>query len=60
MEATIASDTVKHYPVLLKEIISINSPQYGGTFNDCTYGQGGYSKKILDFESTKTLSGAAK
>jgi len=38
----------KHFPVLLKELISIISPLYGGTFLDCTFGQGGYSKKILE------------
>ncbi len=46
----------KHYPVLLKEILSIISPQHGGTFIDCTFGQGGYSKKILEFESTKVIA----
>ena len=30
MEATIVQDKTKHYPVLLKEIISIITPQYGG------------------------------
>ena len=45
-----------HYPVLLKEIISIISPQYGGTFIDCTFGQGGYSKKILEFDNTKVIA----
>jgi 16S rRNA (cytosine1402-N4)-methyltransferase len=45
MKATIIPEKVKHYPVLLKELISIISPQYGGTFIDCTFGQGGYSKK---------------
>merc|ERR1711966_275224 len=40
----------------LKEIISIISPQYGGTFIDCTFGQGGYSKKILEFEDTKVIA----
>ena len=39
MEATIVSDNVKHYPVLLKEIISVISPQHGGTFIDCNFGQ---------------------
>ena len=38
MDATIVPDAIKHYPVLLKEIISIISPQYGGTFIDCTFG----------------------
>ena len=48
MEATIVPDVQKHYPVLLKEIISVITPQHGGTFIDCTFGQGGYSKKILE------------
>ena len=48
-------DTPKHYPVLLKELISIISPQHGGTFIDCTFGQGGYSKKILEYENTKVI-----
>ena len=56
MDATIVPEVQKHYPVLLKEIISIISPQYGGTFIDCTFGQGGYSKKILEFEGTKVIA----
>ena len=56
MDATIVSEVQKHYPVLLKEIISIITPQYGGTFIDCTFGQGGYSKKILEYENTKAVS----
>ncbi len=56
MDATIVPDAIKHYPVLLKEIISIISPQYGGTFIDCTFGQGGYSKKILEFNNTKVIA----
>jgi len=49
------SDTAKHYPVLLSEVISIISPQHGGTFIDCTFGQGGYSRKILSFKKTKVI-----
>ncbi|WP_435113452.1 16S rRNA (cytosine(1402)-N(4))-methyltransferase RsmH [Candidatus Pelagibacter bacterium nBUS_36] len=56
MEATIVPKVQKHYPVLLKEIISIITPHYGGTFIDCTFGQGGYSKKILEFENTKVIA----
>ena len=56
MEATIVPEVPKHYPVLLKEIISIITPQYGGTFIDCTFGQGGYSKKILEFKNTKVIA----
>ena len=55
MEATIVLDKSRHYPVLLKEIISIISPQYGGTFIDCTFGQGGYTKEILKFSNTKVI-----
>ena len=55
MEATIALDTAKHYPVLLKEVISVISPQHGGTFIDCTFGQGGYAKEILKYKDTKVI-----
>ena len=47
MSVTIASDENLHYPVLLNEVLSIISPQNGGTFIDCTFGQGGYTEKIL-------------
>ena len=56
MKATIVSDRSEHYPVLLEEIISIISPQYGGTFIDCTFGQGGYTKEILKFSNTKVIA----
>lgn len=56
MEATIVKDEVKHYPVLLNEIISVITPQHGGTFIDCTFGQGGYTKKILDFPHTRVIA----
>ena len=50
------SDTIKHYPVLLDELISIITPQHGGTFIDCTFGQGGYTKKILSYKKTKVIA----
>ena len=50
------SDIVKHYPVLLNELISIISPQHGGTFIDCTFGQGGYTKKILSYKKTQVIA----
>ncbi|MDB9983366.1 16S rRNA (cytosine(1402)-N(4))-methyltransferase RsmH [Candidatus Pelagibacter sp.] len=56
MIATIVPDVRSHYPVLLTEIISIITPQYGGTFIDCTFGQGGYTKKILKFKDTKVIA----
>jgi len=48
-------DITKHYPVLLKEIISIITPQHGGTFIDCTLGQGGYAREILKYKDTKVI-----
>ena len=49
-------DSAKHYPVLLSEVISVITPQRGGTFIDCTFGQGGYSKKILSFKDTRVIA----
>jgi 16S rRNA (cytosine1402-N4)-methyltransferase len=56
MEATMVLDTLKHYPVLLNELISIITPQHGGTFIDCTFGQGGYSKEILRHKKTQVIA----
>ena len=56
MNATIKLENVKHFPVLLNEVISIISPLYGGTFIDCTFGQGGYSKKILENNNNKVYA----
>ena len=56
MEATIVPDVQKHYPVLLKEIISVITPQHGGTFIDCTFGQGGYTQKILSYKNTNVIA----
>ena len=49
-------DIAKHYPVLLTELISIITPQHGGTFIDCTFGQGGYTKKILSYKNTQVIA----
>ena len=56
MKATILPEKEKHYPVLLNEIVSIITPQYGGTFIDCTFGQGGYTKKILEYSKSKVIA----
>jgi len=55
MNATIKLEK-KHFPVLLNELVSIISPLYGGTFIDCTFGQGGYSKKILENKLNKVIA----
>ena len=56
MSATILPEKNLHYPVLLNEVINIITPQNGGTFIDCTFGQGGYSKKILEYSNTKVIA----
>ena len=56
MNATILSNSEKHYPVLLDEILSIISPQNGGTFIDCTFGQGGYSRALLRYKNTNVIA----
>ena len=44
-----------HFPVMLSEIIKISSPSKGGTFVDCTFGGGGYTKALLKFPKTKVI-----
>ena len=56
MNATMSLEDTKHYPVMLNQILSIISPQHGGTFIDCTFGGGGYSQAILKFPGTKVLA----
>jgi len=41
---------------MLNQVLSIMSPQHGGTFIDCTFGGGGYSQAILKFPGTKVLA----
>ena len=55
MNATINLEK-NHFPVLLNELISIISPLYGGTFIDCTFGQGGYSEKILENKQNNIIA----
>ena len=56
MNATMSLEEEKHYPVMLNQILSIISPQHGGTFIDCTFGGGGYSQEILKFPLTNVLA----
>ena len=56
MNATMSLDKIKHNPVMLNQILSIISPQHGGTFIDCTFGGGGYSQAILNYQDTKVLA----
>ena len=56
MNATMSLEKIKHYPVMLNQVLSIISPQHGGTFIDCTFGGGGYSQAILKFPGTKVVA----
>jgi len=56
MNATMSLEKTKHYPVMLDQVLSIISPQHGGTFIDCTFGGGGYSQAILKFPDTKVFA----
>ena len=56
MNATMPLEKTKHYPVMLNQVLSIISPQRGGTYIDCTFGGGGYSKAILKFPKTKVIA----
>ena len=56
MNATMSLEKTKHYPVMLNQILSIISPQHGGTYIDCTFGGGGYSKAILKYPGTKVTA----
>ena len=56
MNATMSLEKTKHYPVMLNQVLSIISPQHGGTFIDCTFGGGGYSRAILKFPDTKVFA----
>ena len=56
MNATMSLDKTKHIPVMLNQVLSIISPQRGGTYIDCTFGGGGYSEAILKFSNTEVIA----
>ena len=45
-----------HFPVMLDEVVKICYPTKGGVYIDCTFGGGGYSKRILKFSETKVIA----
>ena len=51
-----SSSEFYHFPVMLDEVIKICSPDKGGVYIDCTFGGGGYSKKLLKFSKTKVIA----
>ncbi len=51
-----SSSELPHFPVMLDEVIKICSPNKGGVYIDCTFGGGGYSKRLLKFSKTKVIA----
>ncbi len=56
MSHSVSSSEFYHFPVMIDEVIRICSPDKGGTFIDCTFGGGGYSKNFLKFSKTKVIA----
>ncbi|MDB9793007.1 16S rRNA (cytosine(1402)-N(4))-methyltransferase RsmH [Pelagibacteraceae bacterium] len=52
MKKNTSSLVSSHFPVMLDEVIKISSPSDGGIYIDCTFGGGGYSKRLLKFPKT--------
>ena len=46
----------QHFSVMLDEVIKICSPDRGGVYIDCTFGGGGYSKKLLKSSKAKVIA----
>ena len=45
-----------HHPVMVNEVLSYLKPKSSEIYVDCTFGQGGYSKKILENIKCKILA----
>tara|TARA_B110000211_G_scaffold224180_1_gene274956 strand:+ start:2001 stop:3011 length:1011 start_codon:yes stop_codon:yes gene_type:complete len=52
MKNQTSSLDLSHFPVMLNEIIEITAPSKGGSYIDCTFGGGSYSKELLKFPKT--------
>ena len=47
---------ITHYPVMLREVIKVCTPEKGGRFIDCTFGGGSYTKELLKFPNTSVIA----
>ena len=57
MNATILPEKEKHYPVLLNEIVSIITPQYGGHVLSIVHlARAGIPKKILEYSKSRVIA----
>ena len=51
-----AQGKAKHIPVMLKEVLQYLNPQNGEIYVDATFGNGGYTKAILEATSCKVIA----
>ena len=51
-----AEAKAKHIPVMLKEVLQYLQPRNGETYVDATFGNGGYTRAILETASCKVIA----
>ena len=49
-------DQLSHFPVMVDEVVSFLKPKQEKIYLDCTFGQGGYSRKILETAKCKVCA----
>ena len=50
------TEQLSHFPVMVNEVVSFLKPKQNKIYLDCTFGQGGYSKKILESAKCKVCA----
>ena len=50
------TDQFSHFPVMVNEVVSFLEPKKEKIYLDCTFGQGGYSRKILESAECKVCA----
>jgi len=50
------TDQLSHFPVMVNEVVSFLEPKKDKIYLDCTFGQGGYSRKILESAECKVCA----
>ena len=50
------TDQLSHFPVMVNEVVSFLEPKEAKIYLDCTFGQGGYSRKILESAKCKVCA----
>ena len=50
------TNQLSHFPVMVNEVVSFLEPKREKIYLDCTFGQGGYSRKILESAECKVCA----